>query len=136
MWKYLNLVPLSALINLSFNNGIFPGFPKLARVMPIFKTGDELDCNNYRLISVWSNISKLIEKLLYNKLYNFLNQNKCLFNYQFGIRDHHSMNHTFLNIKEKKIQYALDDGTYVCGIFLDLQKFFSKNHLSFFETSW
>ena len=73
-------VPLSTLINLSFNTGIFPRSLKLARVMPIFKKGDQQDYNNYRPISVLSNISKLIEKLLYNRLYKFLNQNKCLYN--------------------------------------------------------
>ena len=57
-------VPLSTLINLSFNTGIFPGSSKLARVMPIFQKGDQQDCNNYRLVSVLSNISKFIEKLL------------------------------------------------------------------------
>ena len=62
-------VPLSTLINLSFNTGIFPDCLKLARVMPIFKKDDQQDCNNYRTVSVLSNTSKLIEKLLYNRLY-------------------------------------------------------------------
>ena len=66
-------VSLSTLTNLSFHTGIFPSSLKLARVMPIFKKGDQQDCNNYRPISVLSNISKLIEKLLYNRLYKFLN---------------------------------------------------------------
>ena len=86
-------VPLSTLINLSFNTGIFPGSLKLARVMPKFKKGDQQDCNNYRPISVLSNISKLIEKLLSNRFYKFLNQNKCLNSNQFGFRNHHSTNH-------------------------------------------
>ena len=121
-------VLLSTLTNLSFNTGIFPSSLKLARVMSIFKKGDQQDCNNYRPISVLSNISKLIEKLLYNRLYKFLNQNKCLYNNQFGFRNHHSINHALISITEK-IKNALDDGKYACGVFLDFQKAFDTvNH--------
>ena len=108
---------------LSFNTGIFPSSLKLARVMPIFKKGDQQDCNNYGPISVLSDISKLIEKLPYNKLYKFLNQNKCLHNNQFGFQNHHSTNHVLTSITEK-IWNALDDGNYASGIFLDFQKAF------------
>ena len=65
---------------------------KIARVIPIFRKDRQEDCNNYRQISVLSNISKLIEKLLYNRLYKLLNQNKCLYNAQFGFQNHHSTN--------------------------------------------
>ena len=61
-------VPLSTLTNLSFNTGIFPSSLKLASAMPIFKKADQQDCNNYKPISILSNISKLIRKLLYNRL--------------------------------------------------------------------
>ena len=45
-------VPLANLINLSFEKGIFPKSLKIASVIPIFKKGDYLDCNNYRPISL------------------------------------------------------------------------------------
>ena len=70
--------PLSSLINLSFDTGDFPNCLKLVKVIPVYKKGDQQECNNYRPISLLSNISKLIEKLLYNRLHKFLNQNKCL----------------------------------------------------------
>ena len=98
-------LPLSTPIILSFNTRIFPGSLKLARVMPIFKKGDQQDCNNYRPISVLSNISKLIEKLLYKRLYKFLNQNKCLYNDQFGFRNHHSTNPAFIILWMTQICY-------------------------------
>ena len=60
-------VPLSTLTNLSFHIEM-PSSLTLARVMPIFKKGDQQDSNNYRPIFILSNISKLIEKLLYNRL--------------------------------------------------------------------
>ena len=96
--------------------------------MPIFKKSDQQDCNNYRLISIFSNISKLIQKLLYNRFYKFLNRSKCLYNNQFGFRNRHSTNHALISITEK-IRNALDDGKYVCGVFLDFQKAFDTvNH--------
>ena len=91
-------VPLSTLINLSFNTGIFPGSLSYARVMPIFKKYDQQYCNHYRLISFLSNISKLIEKLLRKRLWKFLNQNECFYNNQFGFQNNHSTNHALISI--------------------------------------
>ena len=120
--------PLSSLINLPFDTGEFPNCLKLAKVIPVYKKGDQQECNNYRPISLLSNISKLIEKLLYNRLYKFLNQNKCLFNYQFGFWNHHSTNHELISITEK-IRNALAEGKFACGVFLDFQKAFDTvNH--------
>ena len=62
-------VPLANLINLSFEIGIFLKFLKIESVIPIFKKGDYLSCSNYRSISLTSNISKLIEKLIWTRLY-------------------------------------------------------------------
>ena len=120
--------PLSDLINSSFNLGIFPDLLKLAKVIALFKKGDPQSCNNYRPISLLSNLSKIIEKLLYQRLYSFLEQHNCLFNYQFGFRNHHSTNHALISITEK-IRKALDDGKYASGVFLDFQKAFDTvNH--------
>ena len=93
------LEPLSTLINLSFDTADFLNcLKRLIDVIPVYKKGDQQECNNYRPISLLSNISKLIEIVLYNRLYKFLNQSKCLFNYQFGFRNHHSTNHALISI--------------------------------------
>ena len=49
--------PLTELINLSFSNGKFPTILKLSDVIPTFKKGDKSQCNNYRPISLISNLS-------------------------------------------------------------------------------
>ena len=67
--------PLSTLINLSFDKGNSPNCLKLAKVIPVYSKEDQQESNNYRPISLLPNISKLIEKLLYNRLYKFFNQN-------------------------------------------------------------
>ena len=52
-----------------------------------------------------------------------MNQNKCLYKYQFGFRNHHSTSHALISITEK-VRKALDDGKFACGVFLDFQKAF------------
>ena len=54
--------PLAYLINLSFSTGVFQDLLKIANIIPAFKKGDSEDYNNYRPISLISNLSKLIEK--------------------------------------------------------------------------
>ena len=63
---------LNDIINLSYNQGVFPNLIKIANVNPIHKKGDKLDCNNYRPISLLSNISKIYEKCMHISLTNFL----------------------------------------------------------------
>ena len=71
--------PLSELINLSFAQGKFPTILKIAKVIPIHKKGGKSECDNYRPISLTSNISKLLEKLVHERLYSFLEKEKLLF---------------------------------------------------------
>ena len=64
--------PLNNLINLSFATGVFPNIAKIAKIVPLYKKDNKLECNNYRSNSLLSNIGKLIEKLLHKRLYFFL----------------------------------------------------------------
>ena len=124
--KHLNSeisVVLSNLFNLSFSTGVFPDILKTSSVLPLFKKGSKLSCGNYRPISLLSNISKLLEKLMYSRLYSFLNIYNCISELQFGFRAKHSTSHALISITEK-IREALDTGHFACGIFIDLQKAF------------
>ena len=60
--------PLVKLINFLFSEGTFRNLPKFANIIPVFKKGDNLDYNNYRPISLISNIAKLIEKIVHKRL--------------------------------------------------------------------
>ena len=63
------------MINVTFNKGLFPGFLKIANVIPIHKKVEKLDPNNYKPISLLSNISKLYKKAIHVRLTNFLRKN-------------------------------------------------------------
>ena len=116
--------PLSNVINLSFQNGVFPENLKTAKTIPIFKDkGSNLECSNYRPISLLSNINKIFEKLMHSRLYNFLSIHNCIYDLQFGFRSKHSTNHALLDLTED-IRRALDDNSFAVGIFIDLQKAF------------
>ena len=66
-------LPLTKLINKSFETGIFPDICNVEKVVPIFKSETRLLCNNYRTISILSNIGKIIEKLMHQRLNFSLN---------------------------------------------------------------
>ena len=129
MTKHILASPLAEIINLSFLTGIYPDNLKIAKIVPVFKNkGSNLQCSNYRPISLLSNINKIYEKLMYTRLYNFLDIHNCIYNLQFGFREKHSTNHALFSITEK-IREALDSNEFACGIFIDLQKAFDTvNH--------
>ena len=114
-------IPLSDMINMSFNQGVFTNVLKVANVIPIHKKGDKLGCNNYRPISLLSNISKIFEKSMHICLVNLLRKNKLLFCHQFGFRSRYSVNHALTSLTEL-IRKALDEEKLACGVLIDLQK--------------
>jgi hypothetical protein len=115
---------LTKIINLTFETGVFPSSLKLVKVIPIFKNkGSSLQFNNYRPISLLSNIDKIFEKLVHSRLISFLDKYKVLYNKQFGFRKHHSTAHTLISLTEE-IRKSLDSGRFSCGVFIDLQKAF------------
>ena len=81
---------LLIIFNKSFQEGCFPGVLKLAKVVPIHKRDETTDHTNYRLISLLRVFDKLIEKVMLNRLLNFLNKNNILCKYQFGFRKSHA----------------------------------------------
>ena len=116
---------LANIFNKSFLTGIVPSKLKIAKVIPLYKTKDPALFSNYRPISLLPFFSKILERLMHNRLYNFLTEHNILqvsMN-QFGFRKNYS---TFLALMDlvDNISKNIDEGNYSIGIFLDLSKAF------------
>ena len=83
-------IPLAHIINLTLKTGIFPDQLKKAKVIPIFKSGDRSDINNYRPISILPAVSKIFEKIISVRLIDYLEKNSLLTKHQHGFRARHS----------------------------------------------
>ena len=113
---------LCLIVNLSFSEGIFPDPLKHAKVIPIYKKEDPLNCNNYRPISLLSNVGKVFEKLMHHQLHCFL-EHVCLYTQQFGFHNSHSTNQALINITDK-IHKTLDNNNFACGMHQGLTNYF------------
>ena len=120
--------PLTAIINNSIQTGCFLDSLKIAKICPIFKTGDKCEISNYRPISLLSCFSKIFEKVVSTRLINYLECHKILTASQYGFRKNLSTYMPLLDMYNK-ISKACDDNVYSVGIFVDLSKAFDTiNH--------
>jgi hypothetical protein len=72
--------PLTHIINLSISSGIVPDLMKIARVVPLFKSGDHRLFQNYRPISIIPIFSKLLERVVHKRILDYINiNNSCIF---------------------------------------------------------
>jgi hypothetical protein len=120
--------PLSMVFNRSMNDGIVPDDLKIAKVIPIYKAGDKRNITNYRPISVLPTFSKILERLLYNRMINFLNKHEILSQSQYGFRKKLSTSMALLDLVDK-LTNSIENNEYTIGIFIDLAKAFDTvNH--------
>ena len=132
--SFLN--PLTHICNLSIQKGVFPSELKIAKVIPLYKGGDDAYLVNYRPVSVLPVFSKLYEKLMYERLVTFFDEMKILYSYQFGFRKHHSTGMALMILVDR-ISKALQEGEYVLGVFIDFSKAFDTvNHKILLNKLW
>ena len=113
--------PLANTYNKSLESVIFPDKLKIAKVVPLYKTGDTRDVQNYRQIVLLSVFLKLLEKLMYNRLMAFVEVNGVLTEALNGFRTKKSTE-TALHIFIQNTQEAIEKIINPTGIFLDLTK--------------
>jgi len=122
--NHLNLLsPLKHIINLIFLTGKIPGCLKTSTITPIHKSGDVENIENYRPISLISNIAKILEKCIKKRLISYLDKNQLLHNKQYGFRQRVSTKDAVLDLI-KSINNSLNAKRKCMSIFLDLTKAF------------
>ena len=116
-------LPLTHIINQSLCTGISPDRFKIAKVVPLFKKGDQDILDNYRPISLLPVVSKVFEKVVFNQLYQHVTDNNLIFTSQYGFKKLHSTELASLELVDRVFQH-LDKGKLPLSIFLDLSKAF------------
>ena len=112
---------LTKILNKSIDLGTFPSKLKMAKVIPVFKSDDNTDPNNYRPISLLSCFNRIFEKLVYKRMEPFIEEKK---HPMYVTRtQEHSTKHAILNIVSR-IQSNMDTGAFSCGVFIDFRKSF------------
>ena len=114
---------LAHLINYSYTLGVFPSAMKKAKVLPIYKSGDHSEVNNYRPISVLNSLSKIYEKIIYRRISEFIVTHNILSTRQFGFRKEHSTSLALVSFMDKLTE-LIDKGLLVASLFIDLSKAF------------
>ena len=101
---------------------------KIAKVSPMFKGGNNQLAENYRPISVLPVFSKILDKIMYNRVYNYFVENKLLFPKQFGFQINTSTEHAILELV-RNITKSFEKNEYMLGVFIDLKEAFDTvNH--------
>ena len=115
--------PLTYIYNLCIRNNVFPDVWKCAKVVPIPKTSDVSDPNNYRPISLLSVLSKPLEQHIHKNLTSFV-ENKSMFHeFQSGFRKHHSCNTALTRLCDTWLA-AINKSQVATVVFLDFRKAF------------
>ena len=103
--------------------GIFPSIMKLAEVVPLYKSKEHFLENNYRPISLLMTISKILEKIMYTRVYSFLQETGQIYNNQYGFRANHSCEHAVGQLVGSVVK-GLENKHNVACVMLDLSKAF------------
>lgn len=114
---------LTKCINKCLDEGTFPKSLKIAKVTPVYKSGTKSDPGNYRPISVLPVISKIYEKILYDRLKKFLESKNFLYKKQYGFRPNSNTLAATVDLVTQ-IKTKIDQKQITLGVFVDLKKAF------------
>ena len=115
--------PLKYLFNLSIVKRVLPDDLKIAKIIPIYKADNSSNVSNYRPISVPPFFYKMLERIMYNRLQNYLKNQNILYNKQFGFQTGHFTDHAIAQLVDQ-IYKASEKNEYTLGILTDLVKAF------------
>ena len=116
---------LCKLFNKSLSTHTFPDIWKLANVIPIYKKNDPKKVENYRPVSLLSNVAKIMEKLIFNKLYKYCTDNKILTTHNSGFKQGDSTIYQLTDLVHR-LHQCLDNSEDICLVFLDASRAFDR----------
>ena len=114
---------LTVIINQMLKTGIFPDSFKTSKIVPLFKKGDHGLLTNYRPISLLPTISKVFERVIYDQMYLYFNNNNLLADEQFGFRKNYSTEYAAIKLVDH-ISNEMESGKTPVTLFIDLSKAF------------
>ena len=114
---------ISYLYNMSISNSTYPLPLKIARVVPVFKSGTTTKVSNYRPISNLPSINKIFELLTHKRMTNFIEKHNILSNVQFGFRTAQSTTLAILRLTNDLLN-TFHHKSFTIAVFLDLRKAF------------
>ena len=114
---------LMCIFNLSLEQAIFPDDLKIARVTPVFKAGNENEVGNYRSISILPCFSKILERIMHNRLFKYQTTNEIFYKRQFCFQEGHSKEHAKMQLIDN-INNSFEKNNFTLGVFIDLSKAF------------
>lgn len=121
-------IPLTHIVNLSLENGIFPDRLKYSVVKPLYKKGDDTDLNNYRPITLIPILAKIFEKVMAKRIQSFITDNNIIAGEQFGFQTGKSTTLACFALI-KKITECINEKIPNVALFLDMSKAFDfVNH--------
>ena len=121
--KFVIATPLEIVFNKSLQTGTFPYQMKNAEIIPLYKNKEKDLCINYRPISLLITMSKLLEKIVYKRTYEFLDTSGQLYSSQYGFRSKHSCENAISELVGQVVK-GHDRKEHTAAIFLDLSKAF------------
>ena len=117
------LEPMRIIINKSLSNGEFPEVMKLADVSPLHKANCKLEKSNYWPISLLLTLSKVLEKVMYKRTYNYLQNRGLIYKSQYGFRSNHSCELASCELLGEIVK-GLENKKHTAVVYLDLSKAF------------
>ena len=103
----------------SIQQGIFSDSLKIAKVILIFKSGDKDNISSYRPMSILPVFSKVLERIMYNRVYSHLDSKGFLNEKRFGLQRNNLTEHAIIQLA-RDITGSFEKGEYTLGVFIDL----------------